>query len=321
MDALRKQSQFLFDLYAGSRSHSAGQFEQFVFDLLRRDLHFDSGLWVSGAKTDAIALAHTVSLDRQPAQFLIDYEPLKHLDQLRMTIAHQLGATLNATSRTSLPEAFTPYLDRYGLEHALSTMLIDPDTALYTCVSLYRSDLARPFSEQERQFKESIFPHLVECCTQYRLRQMTRQAQSLASSIWRSAIADRQGLLHYADAEFTRLLRLEWPDWRGPTLPSEISESFTRESNQWNRGKSIVAKGSRIGDVHLCEIRLRMVVDTLSDREREVAQYAARGLSHKEIARVLRIAPSTIRNHLAAIYRRLNVATKTEMANVIRELE
>jgi adenylate cyclase len=56
---------------------------------------------------------------------------------------------------------------------------------------------------------------------------------------------------------------------------------------------------------------------TLSEREMMVAQQCANGETYKEIARNLHIAPSTVRNHLAAIYRKLGVKNKVEL---VREL-
>ena len=41
----------------------------------------------------------------------------------------------------------------------------------------------------------------------------------------------------------------------------------------------------------------------LSQRQRDIADHYAKGLTQKQIADELFIAPSTVRNHLAAIYR------------------
>lgn len=51
--------------------------------------------------------------------------------------------------------------------------------------------------------------------------------------------------------------------------------------------------------------------DTLSAREIEVLQIAARGGGNKEIARELSISEATVKSHLNHIYRKLNVADRT----------
>ena len=55
----------------------------------------------------------------------------------------------------------------------------------------------------------------------------------------------------------------------------------------------------------------------LSDRELMIAERYAEGETHKEIAANLHIAPSTVRNHLSAVYGKLDVRNKPEL---IREL-
>lgn len=51
----------------------------------------------------------------------------------------------------------------------------------------------------------------------------------------------------------------------------------------------------------------------LSERELMIAKRYAGGKTYKQIAAELNIAPSTVRNHLAAIYRKLNVTNKPEL--------
>src|SRR3546814_20854801 len=51
----------------------------------------------------------------------------------------------------------------------------------------------------------------------------------------------------------------------------------------------------------------------LSERERQVALLYVEGFSHKEVARSLDIAPSTVRTHLNALYRKLKVANRIEL--------
>ena len=52
----------------------------------------------------------------------------------------------------------------------------------------------------------------------------------------------------------------------------------------------------------------------LSPRETQIAQSYAAGCSYQDIASDLHIAPSTVRTHLATIYRKLMVSSKVELA-------
>jgi LuxR family maltose regulon positive regulatory protein len=62
------------------------------------------------------------------------------------------------------------------------------------------------------------------------------------------------------------------------------------------------------------------LVQPLSERELEVLQLMALGKTNQEIARQLIVSPGTIKAHTAAIYRKLDVANRTEAAARARQL-
>jgi LuxR family maltose regulon positive regulatory protein len=62
------------------------------------------------------------------------------------------------------------------------------------------------------------------------------------------------------------------------------------------------------------------LVEPLSERELEVLQLIALGKTNKEIARQLIVAPGTIKAHAASIYRKLDVANRTEAVARARQL-
>jgi len=57
----------------------------------------------------------------------------------------------------------------------------------------------------------------------------------------------------------------------------------------------------------------------LSDRELEVLQHVAEGLSNREIALKLCIAHGTVKNHLQNIYGKLQVHSRTQAVACSRE--
>jgi len=52
----------------------------------------------------------------------------------------------------------------------------------------------------------------------------------------------------------------------------------------------------------------------LTEREREVAEYTARGKSNKYIAAQLRISASTVKKHVSQAMRKLSASNRTELA-------
>ncbi len=54
----------------------------------------------------------------------------------------------------------------------------------------------------------------------------------------------------------------------------------------------------------------------LSDREKEVLTFLVDGLEYKEIATAMNVSPHTVRNHIAKIYKKLHVTSKTQAIRV-----
>jgi LuxR family maltose regulon positive regulatory protein len=62
------------------------------------------------------------------------------------------------------------------------------------------------------------------------------------------------------------------------------------------------------------------LVEPLSQRELEVLHLMSLGRTNQEIARQLIVAPGTIKAHAASIYRKLDVANRTEAVSRARQL-
>lgn len=61
----------------------------------------------------------------------------------------------------------------------------------------------------------------------------------------------------------------------------------------------------------------RRTLDRLTDRQREVAELVAQGLSNDEIAARLFLSLATVKSHLTASMRRLEVRTRTQLAILV----
>ena len=59
---------------------------------------------------------------------------------------------------------------------------------------------------------------------------------------------------------------------------------------------------------------MRELSISLSQREREVLKFLAKGLSNKEIAVSMRLSPSTVKRHVENIFRKLQVKNRVEAA-------
>lgn len=60
-------------------------------------------------------------------------------------------------------------------------------------------------------------------------------------------------------------------------------------------------------------------IDTLTPRQREVAELVARGFTNREICGALAIAEGTVKAHVAALLEALDASNRTEAAAILRE--
>ena len=67
--------------------------------------------------------------------------------------------------------------------------------------------------------------------------------------------------------------------------------------------------------------RRRERASQLTPRQREVLILMSRGLSNREIAEILGIAPGTVKTHLSALFEILDVSNRTEATLVMTELD
>jgi DNA-binding CsgD family transcriptional regulator len=66
---------------------------------------------------------------------------------------------------------------------------------------------------------------------------------------------------------------------------------------------------------------VELAAPELTPRQREIAQLAAAGLSNRQIAERLTLSVRTAANHLQAVYDRLGVNRRDEVALLLRELQ
>lgn len=65
--------------------------------------------------------------------------------------------------------------------------------------------------------------------------------------------------------------------------------------------------------------RIARALALLSEREKEVALEAAKGLSNKEIARILNITERTVKAHLSATFERLGIKDRLQLALILND--
>jgi len=311
-------SRLVLTLYRGCREQPVAGFQDWAFEQINFVLPFDSALWLTGVlHPDGNATFHTRHLYRQPPQLLADWAATQKREMFTQKVFATPGTTCSCVTSQDMGPEMAQHAHRYHIEHILATTHIDPVALLHELISIYRADLDKPFNEEERLFQQALIPHLAEIWRLNRMQALTQASQPACAAISRTAAADGKGVLHLTDPGFTRLLQNEWPGWRGPRLPDELLAQIENRHMRFV-GKTIVAGLSELDELFLLRGRKKSRLDTLTQREREVAMQFSAGRSHKEIAQSLAIAPATARNYLSKIYHKLDVDNKAALAHILR---
>jgi DNA-binding NarL/FixJ family response regulator len=103
---------------------------------------------------------------------------------------------------------------------------------------------------------------------------------------------------------------------RGYVVKGADTEDVLRALESVARGNAVFgpAVASRVLSYLSSPLSARdpVLFPELSDREREVLELVARGMSNGDIARTLVVSPKTVRNHVSNVFTKLQVADRAE---------
>lgn len=175
------------------------------------------------------------------------------------------------------------------------------------------------FSEEERRFLMEALEHLVGAeRLSRRLQNLLREARGGEPDPVGFAIVDIEGTIESADRVFEDYLRGSVPNWDGRQLPFRIDEqpkmllSGIPHSGLYFRFDPVDTK------LHV-RVRRDRRAPSVSGREMQVARKLAGGLTFKEIARDLGLAPSTVSTHAYNLYDKLGIRRRAQLVEWVHK--
>lgn len=303
-------SQLLLALYRLSLEQPLDEFQDAALALLRTRLPFDSSMWGTATHTPAGIDIHTIHLNNQPTEMLEGYEAVKHLDTAAVAVSKSLSATLAFNAEAWFSERYEQALLDYGKKfeqrNFFITSSLDPDTRFTHWVTLFRAHSNAYGTEQESRLLGALAPHLRQALEHNRILHLGRLKPS-PQAVAGAAIADMRGLLYHADTNFVESIRQEWGNWVCGPLPPALLNHFSSGQQRFSgRAGVITCRVER--ELLFLHSRPRQAFDDLTTSEYAVALLVAKGRTHKEVAKELGRAPSTVRNQNQAVYGKLNVS-------------
>lgn len=313
-----RSAAFLLRLYRAARETEPHEFQVAALDMLRAQVSFDSALWASGHVLNNGGLIPLAVLGHElDPESIAEWAQLNRADKSIPMVIRRLGEAvpIHAPTLFSDPDdaVLRDYTRRHGRQLFLATGLNAAPGKSYLSandtlrwVTLYRRDGDALFPDQDQSWIQSTVPHLLQALDISRQLHTGAPGSALleAPAHTCSAVAEPDGRLLNAMPGFSALLAKEWAQFDGQRLPSTVMTSV-REDGVY-RGRRIRMSLQHGGGMVLIQawaISMQSsAVNKLSSRQQEVAEFYVLGFSHKEIARKIEISPTTVRNHLSAIY-------------------
>jgi DNA-binding CsgD family transcriptional regulator len=183
----------------------------------------------------------------------------------------------------------------------------------------WQRSMPAAFTDDERRFLAETLEHLPRAeRLARRLQGLLREARGGELEPVGFAILDGQGAVQSADRAFEDYLRRADDRWDGRALPFPLPEPLTTPVGIAHKGLYFRIDEAA-GRLHV-HVRKDRRVPSVSQREMQVARRLAAGLTFKEIARELKLAPSTVSTHAYNLYDKLGFRRRAQLVEWVSKL-
>lgn len=302
-------------LYRSVVSVPPDRFRLWALESLKTVIPFDSAIWGSGKWEER--RFHALTLSNLPDNFAQVLEASADENPLIAKLIQSEPDT-PTTMESVCPDAIfyksNLYLKTFaphGVERLMSTLHVDPRSGLYSLVSLYRSDRNASFTAEEQAIQRRLTYHLFNALSHAFFIHLARTHRDRPAGA-AAAVVDQHGGYHDAQPRFLDAMEAHWPGHTPKQLPFRVPEP-----GETRLLDGLCIRAEPMGELIIVHCWPMGPLDRLTAREREIVLAVAHGLSFKQAARKIGVAPSTVANHLYRIYRKLGVNSRTALADLI----
>lgn len=306
---------FVCELYRSGLSVPPEGFRNWALHCLKALVPFDGALWGSGVMRNG--RFHTATLVGVAEGFPKALEETRELNPLVAHMARNLDTPVGMEEvfpdRTFYrSELFKRCFGKFGIERVLATAHVESRSGLVSLLSLYRKNRRQKFTEAERALHKRATFHLFQAASHSYFLHLMRTFIEEREAGGAAAVVDQHGAFHEVQPQFLDLLERHFPGQKLYALPFPIPP--VGETRTVNR---LCVKSEPVGDLSCILVWEAGPLDRLTARERETVFAVTQGLSFKQAARKIGVAPSTVANHLYRIYRKLGVNSRSELAGLV----
>lgn len=321
---------FISHLYRSAPSIAPDKYRVWALEQLTSVIEFDAAFWGTGNQTHIhFHYVDQVGLDDKYVEHL---ESTMAINPIKDEVLNNLDLPIDMADVVEdkvfyRSELYHTLFKPYGIERILAAAHLEMDSGLYTLISLYRFDRDHPFSLQEKQLQKQLMFHLVAAISHasflhLRVGQVLQDTQGQECA----ALCDLTGCFHDVHPSFMTLLYEHFSRRNIYSLPIDIPDTLTHAalSTEVDPDRlytvishDLVFELTLMGSLVKVGLRPLGPLDKLSAREKEIVQLVCKGLTFKEVAKKLQLAPSTISNHLYRVYDKLAISSRSELAQLM----
>lgn len=313
-------SRFIAQMNDRTRTDDAEGLARWAVQDLSQTLGFDAA-WYGWAQLSAegvqIYANATVNL---PEGFYKHWQTMADQDLLAATMIESPGGTAIYDRRQARQtDGMVDLSDTFGLSKILTAMHGRPGRVTSFYLSSYRVTSARHWSQEERDYLQCAVDHL-SGAMKLTTTEPGRPNPSGAVTI----LVNENGIGILGLSALQDQLGQIWPNWQGDHLPEQLRRLINLPGQHILPDRDLVVlvdNPPRFQGMGLRRLTLRRLtrMDMLTAREREVARALSDGKSHKEVARLLGLAPATVRNQTQSIYAKLGVDNRANLAAMVNQ--
>jgi len=301
-------------LYRSGLSVAPEGFRAWALRQIRRAIPFDGALWGSG--TTKSMRFHTVDLVGLPREFAERLESTWRLNPILPHLLKNMDSPVDMADAVPDAEFFKSEIyksafEPFGVSRILSTAHADRRSGLYSLLSLYRKDRNAIFTPEDRALQKRATFHLFQAASHAFFLHLIRTHGERPPGSG-AAVVDKERRYYEAQPRFLDMIDKHFPEHDNELLP------FAPPSpGKIEHVGGLCVKSDTFGELFVIYLWPAGPLDRLTAREREIVYAVTQGLSFKQAARKIGVAPSTVANHLYRIYRKLDVNSRSELAGLV----
>ncbi len=310
-------SDVLLDLYRGAQTNGINEFPSFAIETMARFIEFDMAMFfMMSYDAGGQVVVHHAHLFNEAPPMVDEWLSISRHDQVVMDVMHNPGRAFSYC----VPERFkaiAPVWD-YALRrrhmNVLGATWPYASGGVKAGLSLRRADGRWHYRQRDKTRLQTLLPHV---CEAFRInRAVFSQAVqlSMVDPLGGFCVFDGNGFIVYQDAAFAQLAAVMFASPGNYKIPQRLQAVFCRERQHRLTEGRMTFEATAIANLYFLKVRPVNRLDALTVRELTVARFYGTGLTYKEIGAELTISPSTVRRHIEAIYQKLKVRTKADLA-------